>query len=127
MIKAILLFLILTAVFVFLYHQGYMVVKSTSAVSFIGSIRGNGARFTSCSGNLKRIVRFQTDGTHTYILDADLSKGSMSVELLDAAGHKIMQLTSASPQASIAVEKKKKYYLVIRFQSASGRYSLIRE
>lgn len=104
-----------------------MVVKSTSAVSFIGSSRGNRASFTSCSGYMKRIVRFKADGRYTFILDADLSKGDMSVELLDSDKHKIMLLNCANPRASIAVEKRKKYHLIIHFKSASGRYSLIRE
>lgn len=127
MVKAVLLIIILVGIFVFLYNQGYMVINSKSAVSFIGSTRGNSARFTSCSGYMKRIVRFKADGTYTFILDADLSKGDMSVELLDSTKQKIMQLNCANRSASITVEKKKKYYLVINFRSATGRYALIRE
>lgn len=127
MVKAVLLIIILTGLFIFLYNQGYMVVKSTTAVAFIGSTKGNSARFTACNGNLKRIVRFKANGTYTYVLDADLSKGDISVELLDSAKQKIMQLNCANRRASITVEKKKKYYLIIKFMSASGRYTLIRE
>lgn len=118
---------ILTGFFVFLHNQGYMVVKSTSAVAFIGSARGNSARFTSCSGYMKRIIRFKTEGTYTFILDAELSKGDMSVELLDSTKQKIMLLNCADRSASITVEKRKKYYLIINFRSATGRYALIRE
>lgn len=131
MIETVLLIGILTVIlvglFVFLYSQGYMIVKSTSAALFIGSAKGNSARFTSCSGYIKRIVKFKDDGTYTFILDADLSKGDMSVELLDSAKQKIMLLNCANNSASISVEKKKKYYLVFNFKSASGRYALIRE
>lgn len=127
MVKAVLLIIILVGVFVFLYNQGYMVLNSKSAVSFVGSARGNSARFTSCSGYMKRIVRFKADGTYTFILDAELSKGDMSVELLDSAKHKVMKLNCANRSASVTVEKKKKYCLVINFQSATGRYALIRE
>ena len=125
--KAVLLGLLFVGVFVFLYNQGYMVSKSYSAVMFVGSSKGNSAKFTSCNGYIKRIVRFKTDGMYTFLLDAELTKGDMSVELLDAAREKIMQLKCANPSASIAVEKKKKYYLVIRFHAATGRYALIRE
>lgn len=127
MVKVVLLFSAITGAFLFLYNQGYLLVKSTSAVTFIGSMRGNSARFTACNGNLKRIVRFKADSTYTYVLDADLSKGDMSVELLDATKQKIMQLNCANPSASVTVEKKKKYYLIIRFSSATGRYTLIRK
>ena len=51
----------------------------------------------------------------------------MSVELLDSARQRIMQLNSTNRSASVCVEKKKKYYLIINFKSATGRYTLIRE
>lgn len=127
MVTAILLIVILTGVFVFLYDRGYMVINSKSAVSFIGSARGNSARFTACSGYMKRIVRFQADGTYTFVLDAELSKGTMSVALLDSDKHTLMQLNCDNRTASVTVEKKKKYYLMTHFQSATGRYALIRE
>lgn len=69
-----------------------MVINSKSATSFMGSAKGNRARFTSCSGYIKQIVRFRADGTYAFVLDADLSKGDMSVELLDSAKQKIMLL-----------------------------------
>lgn len=66
MVILVLLTIILVGIFVFLYNQGYMVINSKSAVSFIGSARGNSAKFTSCSGCIKRIVRFKADGTLPY-------------------------------------------------------------
>ena len=114
-------------VFYFLYSQGYMISKSISAVTFIGSTKGTSARFSSCSGYIKRVIKFKEDSTYTFILDAELSKGDMSVDLLDSTKQKIMQLNYSNRSASITVERKKKYYLVINFKSATGRYALIRE
>ena len=122
--KAALLIILMMGIFLFLYNSGYMVFKSMRSVSFVGSMKGNHAKFTSCTGYIKRIVRFRTDGTYTYVLDADLGKGDMSVELLDSAKQKMMQLNCDNPSACITVEKKKKYYLVISFKSATGRYTL---
>ena len=127
MIKAILLLAALTAVFLILYDQGYMVINSKTAASYIGSPRGTGARFTSCSGSIKRIVRFKADGTYTFLLNAELSKGDMSVELQNSAREPVMHLDPAHPTATVAVEQKKKYYLITRFQTATGSFSLIRE
>ena len=76
---------------------------------------------------MKRVIKFKEEGTYTFVLDAELSKGDMSVELLDSTKQKIMQLNCSNRSASITVEKKKKYYLVINFKSATGRYALIRE
>ena len=126
-VMIIILTVAMLGVFVFLYNQGYMVSKSMSAVVFIGSAKGNSARFTSCNGYMKRVIKFKDDGTYTFVLDAELSKGDMSVELLDSTKQRIMQLNCSNQRDSITVEKKKKYYLVINFRSATGRYALIRE
>ena len=125
--KFILLFIFLSGLFVFLYNQGYMIVKSYSAVTFIGSARGMGARFTSCNGYLKRIIRFKEDGNQAFILDAELSKGDISVELLDSAKQRIMKLDCVNNSASVTVERNKKYFLLVSFKTATGRYSVIRE
>ena len=123
----IILAVVMLGLFMFLYNQGYMVFKSIRAVTFIGSMKGNSARFSSCSGYMKRVIKFKEDGTYTFILDAELSKGDMSVELIDSTKQKIMQLNCSNRRASITVEKKKKYYLVINFRAATGRYAIIRE
>ena len=123
----IILVVVMLGIFIFLYSQGYMVSKSISAVTFVGSMKGNSASFSSCSGYMKRVIRFKEDCTCTFVLDAELSKGDMSVELIDSAKQKIMQLNCSNRSASIAVDKTKKYYLGINFRSATGKYSLIRE
>ena len=125
--KAVFLILILSVVFYVLYQSGYLVISSKSAVSYIGSARGNGAGFVSCSGSVKRIVRFRADGTYTYILDAELSKGNLTVEMLDSDGQRVLYLDRANPRASIAARRAKKYCLIVRFLSATGKYTLTRE
>ena len=125
--KFLILAALMTSIFVFLYNRGYMVVKSLSAVTFIGSPKGTGANFTSCSGYIKRIVRFKESGTLYYYLDAELSKGDIFVEILDSKKQSIAKLTRENNHASISVESKKKYYLVVNFKSATGCYSLIRQ
>ena len=125
--KFLIVAVLMAGIFIFLYNRGYMVVKSLSAVTFIGSSKGAGANFTSCSGYIKRIVRFRESGTLYYYLDAELSKGDILVELLDSGKHSIMKLNCENNHASITVESKKKYYLVVNFKSATGCYSLIRQ
>ena len=125
--KFVILAGLMACIFLFLYNSGYMVVKSLSAVTFIGSPKGTGARFTSCNGSIKRIVRFRESGTLHYFLDAELSKGDMFVEILDSDKQSIMKLDRENNHASITVECKKKYYLIAKFISATGQYSLIRQ
>ena len=130
MVEIVLLIILAVAmfgIFFFLYNQGYMVLKFISAAVFIGATKGNSARFTSCSGYMKRIIKFKAGGTYTFVLDAELSSGDISVELLDSTKQQIMQLNCSNQRASVTVEEKKKYYLLINFRSATGRYALIRE
>ena len=123
----IILAVVMLGIFAFLYNQGYMVTKSISAVTFIGSTKGNSARFSSCSGYMKRVIKFKEDGIYTFLLDAELSKGDISIVLIDSTNQKIMQLDCSNQSASVTVEKNKKYYLVINFRAATGRYVLIQE
>jgi hypothetical protein len=126
-IGIIILTVVMLGAFVFLYSQGYMVFKSMRSATFVGSMKGNSAKFSACSGYMKRVIKFKEDGICTFVLDAELSKGDMSVELIDSAKRKIMQLNCANPRATISVEKKEKYQLVIHFSSATGRYTITRE
>ena len=125
--KFVILAGLMAGIFLILYNSRYMIVKSLSSVTFIGSPKGTGANFTSCSGYIKRIVRFKESGTLHYYLDADLSKGDIFVEILDSQKQSIAKLTRENNHASISVENRKKYYLVVNFISATGRYSLIRQ
>ena len=125
--KFVILAGLMAGIFLILYNSGYMIVKSLSAVTFIGSPKGTGANFTSCSGYIKRIVRFKESGTLHYYLDADLSKGDIFVEILDSQKQSIAKLNRENNHASISVESRRKYYLVVNFISATGRYSLIRQ
>lgn len=122
--KILLVGLLLAGLGYLLYVHGYLLVNAVRALSFIGSIRGNQASFSSCSGYIKRIVRFQADKTCTITLEAELTKGEVTMELLDSAKKELMRLDASCPQATISVEKRKKYYLLIRFKSATGKYVL---
>ena len=101
-----------------------MVTSAKTAVSFVGSLRGNKAAFSSCNGYMKRIVRFKEDKSYSFVLEAELTKGEITVELLDSAKQPIMCLSSNNPRAALALEKNKRYYLVFRFSSATGKYTL---
>ena len=125
--KFVILAVLMAGLYFFLYNSGYMVMKSLRAVTFVGSPKGKGATFTSCTGSVSRIVRFKESGTLRYFLDAELSKGDISVEFLDADKRSIMKLNQENRHGTISVESKKKYYFIVKFQSASGRYSLVRE
>lgn len=119
--------LTLGIVFYLLYLQGYMVVSSKRAVLFVGSVRGNGsckASFSSCSGYMKRVMRFKESKAYYFTLDYELQKGDMEVKLLDASKQPIAILNQSCRNVMIDVDRKGRYYLVFTFKSASGNYEL---
>lgn len=109
-----------------LYESGLLIIKSRRALTFIGSIRGKrcSATFTSCSGTMRRVVRFGEDQTCRLRLEAELKQGDLAVELLDARKQPVMRLDREHPCMEAQVSKGMRYHLVFRFQSASGRYVL---
>ena len=116
--------LIMGAVMYLLYINGWMVINSKSAVTFVGSRGGKSASFSGCSGSVKRIVRFSEDRVYTFALDCALTKGRMTVTLLDPNKKEILCLSGDQPNIAVKLERKKRYTLVFRFQSATGRYGL---
>ena len=111
----------------FLYINGYMIINAKRAVTFIGSIRGRGmcgASFRSCSGYMKRIMRFRESRAYHFVLDAKLVSGEMEVEILDRDKKVIMHLDEHSPEAAIEVDAKMRYTLIVRFKSATGDFKM---
>ena len=125
--KAILTVIFLVALGVILYLQyrsGYIHMQAKSAVRYIGSVGDKHATFTSCSGYTKRVVRFQEGGVVRFSFQPDLSAGNVTAELLDAKKQVVLRLSSSDRMIDLQIEEKKTYYLVIRFQSATGSYQL---
>ena len=122
--KAIVIILIAIYIMYILYTNGYLIIKAKRAVSFVGSMRGRKAYFSSCSGYIKRIVKFKEDKTYIFTLEAELTKGEMTAELLDSEKRVIICLNSYNKSAAAALEKGKRYCLILRFKSATGKYML---
>ena len=125
--KAILTVIFLAALGVILalqYRSGYIHIQSKTALMYRGSVGAKYAAFTSCSGYTKRVVRFKESGTVRFTFQPELSAGSVIVEVLDKKKQKLCRLSSVNPTVELQVERKQMYYLVIRFQSATGSYQL---
>ena len=124
MIAFIVLPLIMATVFYLLYINGYLVTNAKRALVYIGSMGGKKATFTSCTGYTKRIIKFKENGEVNFHFDLELTKGDVTMELLDESKQCILQLDHTKQHARIHIESKKRYYLIFRFKSASGRYLL---
>ena len=117
----------LAALFYLLYINGILVLSNKRAAVFVGSIRGKercSARFCACSGQMRRVFRFEESMNYHFTFTNELSEGTLRVEVLDGKKNKLLVLDSDQSEGNIEVDKKKRYYLVFRFQSATGSYEL---
>ena len=125
--KALLILLLLPVIYYVLYISGYVVFGSKSAKAFVGKNRGTNAywtQFVDCSGELKKVARFRKSREYTFRLEAGLSYGTVAVELLDKEKNVILRLTPEQQSGTIEVDKKQRYYMVYKFESATGAYEL---
>ena len=125
--KEILIIVLLPVIFYVLYINGYMVLGKKTAKIFVGKNRGTNAywsQFASCNGTLKRVARFRDSKEYKFHLDAGLAEGTVLVELLDKDKNVIMSLSPENPDAAFSVDKKNRYYMVYKFEHATGSYEL---
>ena len=124
MVKMIALWLVLGVALYMLYSNGYLAMASKRAVMYVGSKRGKAAKFSSCSGYTKRIIKVQETKQYRFSLDCNLTAGTVLVEVLDASKKPILSLDETHRCAAVDMEKGKRYNLIVRFKSASGDYVL---
>ena len=77
-----------------------------------------------CSGELKKVAKFRKSKEYKFHLNVGLADGDVAVQLLDKEKNVIMLLTPELPEASIVVDKKQRYYMVYKFENATGSYEL---
>lgn len=125
--KTFLILALLPVIYYVLYINGYMVVGSKSARIFVGKNRGTNAywsQFVDCNGTLKRVARFRKSKEYRFHLDIGMSTGTATVELTDKERNVLMCLSPETPEASITVDKKLRYYMVYKFEQATGSYEM---
>ena len=123
MLESILIMATLVAVFYLLYINGYMIINAKRATLFFGKNRGKYARFASCSGFMKRVIRFKENREYEIHFETELEKGEVSIELWDNKQEKVLSMTNQGRQI-VTVESKRRYFLILRFESATGSYHI---
>ena len=121
--KTIIILCLIGILSYFLYINGYMVVASKRAFMFLGSKRGKKAMFSSCTGYIKRVVKFKENKLYHVDFRLELEKGGVMLELLDARKQVILSL-NGSEGAKIEVKSGEIYYMILRFKSATGSYEV---
>ena len=111
-----------------LYDRGYLPVKSMSAIHFIGNMGAGtnraSASFGSASGQVMRVLRFKENKPYEFTFNGKISKGTVEACVLESNKIPELVLDNECPSGTIHAVKGQRYYLVIRFQNASGEYTL---
>ena len=123
MAKTIILLCLMGILSYLLYINGYMVVVSKRAFMFLGSKRGKKAMFSSCTGYIKRVIKFKESKVYHVNFGLELEKGEVALELLDEKKQIILSL-NGNDTSEIEVENGKRYYMILRFKSATGSYEV---
>ena len=114
--------------FYVLYDRGYLPVKSMSAIHFIGNMGAGtnkaSATFGSANGQIRRVLRFKENKPYEFTFTSRITKGSVRAYILDCNKIPELELDNECPGGTVNALKGQKYYLVIRFQNATGEYSL---
>ncbi len=118
----IIILAIIGLIYYLLYINGILIMQSKRAIRFMGKNKGMAATFTSCDGQIKRVIKFPKTQRYTFVLKSELSKGQMNAVLLDDKRKQLFCLSQGDHVKSLDIESGKRYYLVFTFRSASGKY-----
>lgn len=112
-----------------LYINGYFQLKFTRAIVYMGSM-GNlyknyhKATIVGCSGSIKRRLKFKKNKESIFILNSAISKGTLTVNVLDSKKNIILTLDNENKTGHIMVNQNERYHLVIKYDKADGNYEL---
>ena len=111
----------------FPYYWGAIATtKCIRAILFVFLPGKNKDKLTlnTCTGWVKHMGRFYESKTYSFRFDAQLSKGTVEVFLLDKNKQPLLRLSQQTPSHTIHLDGKSRYYVQWEFKSASGKCEL---
>lgn len=123
-ILTVIIWLGISFAFYLSYINGFMVINAKRALMFVGSHWGKGvfsARFTSCTGYRKRVIRFPESREYQLSLQQELTKGAMWAEILDKK-EIVARVDAEHPVLTFQADSNVRYRIVFRFEKATGQY-----
>ena len=118
----------LSILFYILWIKGYLIISRKTAKLFIGSLRNKERcriKFVSCNGYIKKIIKFKENRTYGFCLKSKVENGLVLAEIWDSNKKMLLGLDSDMPNSSINVDKKCRYYLILKFEKATGELELL--
>lgn len=114
--------------FYLLYINGLLMLSAKIAVIFVGYIRKNGEaalQFAGCNGQVKRVLRFHKAGNYEFVYRSEISEGAVTLQILDEKKRELISCMGMNYAAKLEAEEKKRYYMVFRFNNATGKCSVM--
>ena len=124
----ILLMTFFIILFYTLWINGYLIISSKTAKLFIASFRNKKRcriKFVSCNGYIKKILKFKENRSYDFCLNSIVENGLVLAEIWDNNKKILLHMDSDMPNSSINVDKKCRYYLILKFEKATGELELL--
>ncbi len=130
MLPTIILIAVILIALYALYTNGCLSVSSKRALVFIGSSsftdrNRSAATVKGCSGYVKRIIKLKKQREYNFIFNGQITKGSITAEILNESKQALLTLDEANPSGAIISDGRSKYRLVVKFNGADGKYELL--
>lgn len=123
--------IIVIAVLVFvwvMYEMGYISVQSKRALFFSGRLctanKKGSASVKGCSGCEKGILKVKEEVNIEFEFLSEISKGRIWAEVFDKDKNELIHLEGMDDRKTFYAESGKKYYVVVRFEKADGKYEI---
>ena len=82
------------------------------------------ARVVSCGGWVRKVIKFKESRQYQFTFGSDITKGSITAEIQNRDKKPILILDSENPQGILDVDSRERYYLVVRFNKATGSFEM---
>lgn len=119
--------IILFILFYALWINGYLIKSRKTSKLFIGSFRLKNTckiNFKSCNGYIKKVLKIIESHNYKFTFNGNVLKGYVTAEIQDINKKTLLQLDKNNPESTVNLEKKYRYYLVLRFENADGELEL---
>ena len=122
MLTTIAIFAALLLALYVLYQFGLITLDVKRSTVYIASQLSSRARYRSCTGTVRRILRFREAKSVSFTLNASLEKGTVTVDI--SGGDQHLLLDAENPSATLSVQPGVRYTQIIRFNDATGEHTI---
>lgn len=127
LIKSIILFTIVGIIINCLYINGFLSFGNKKAIYFISknslSEKYCSAKFSACTGEVKRAITFKDNRTYTFTLNCNIESGELKAVIQNKNRRDLIILTPENPVETLDITEGR-YFVKLEFYKAYGNYTL---